>query len=262
MENASKALIMAGSVLIALMIIGALLLMFNNLSNYQDVGIEETRDAQVVAFNNQFETYNRDNVRGSDLYSLLNKVVDYNRRKSTEGTGQNDEGQFLAYEPMKITFNFDKKLDMFRAPTSSANDTYTYLIKHNEYIQSSTVNTFQAEIGDTVSDLEDKYGADSLTKLVAKTTEIFIPNNSTDEEKQEAVEEFKRTCKKNKIGSIDVNTITWDDIKEQSQIRKDVYQYYEYVQFKRAQFNCEGTDYSNQTGRIIEMNFKFNGNFL
>ncbi len=33
MENASKALIMAGSVLIALLIIGALILMFNNLSN-------------------------------------------------------------------------------------------------------------------------------------------------------------------------------------------------------------------------------------
>ena len=34
MENASKALIMAGSILIGLMVIGALLLMFNSLSSY------------------------------------------------------------------------------------------------------------------------------------------------------------------------------------------------------------------------------------
>ena len=82
MENASKALIMAGSVLIALMIIGALLLMFNNLSSYQNTNNDNEMQAQIIEFNNQYETYNRDDVRGSDLYSLLNKVIDYNRRKS------------------------------------------------------------------------------------------------------------------------------------------------------------------------------------
>ena len=65
MENASKALIMAGGVLIALMILGALLLMFNNLSSYQNTNTQTTEEAQVIAFNNQFETYNRNGVRGS-----------------------------------------------------------------------------------------------------------------------------------------------------------------------------------------------------
>lgn len=86
MENASKALIMAGSVLIALVIIGALVLMFNSLSNYQETDTQSTREQQVVDFNNQYETYNRKDVRGSDLYSLFNKVIDYNRRKSEWGT--------------------------------------------------------------------------------------------------------------------------------------------------------------------------------
>ena len=36
MENASKALIMAASVLIALVIIGAFMLMMSNLTDYQD----------------------------------------------------------------------------------------------------------------------------------------------------------------------------------------------------------------------------------
>ena len=106
MENASKALIMAGSVLIALMIIGALILMFGNLTSYQGTDTQSTRSAQVTEFNNQFETYNRDDVRGSDLYSLLNKVIDYNRRQTTAGTG-NDRGQELAYMPMEVNFTID-----------------------------------------------------------------------------------------------------------------------------------------------------------
>lgn len=139
MENASKALIMAGSVLIALMIIGALLLMFNGLSNYQKTDTTTTREAQVIEFNNQYETYNRKNVRGSDLYSVLNRVVDYNRRKSTEGKGK-DEGQYLAYIPMTIIINFAGKNQNFSA------DGTIRLIKMNTYTQSNTQNDFEKDI--------------------------------------------------------------------------------------------------------------------
>ena len=44
MENASKALIIAGSVLIALLVIGALMLMFNNLTTYQNAGEDNEKD--------------------------------------------------------------------------------------------------------------------------------------------------------------------------------------------------------------------------
>ena len=72
MENASKALLMAAGVLIALIIIGALLLMFNNLSNYQETNTQNTRESQIVEFNKQFETYDRNDVRGNELISLTN----------------------------------------------------------------------------------------------------------------------------------------------------------------------------------------------
>ncbi len=136
MENASKALLMAGSVLIALMIIGALLLMFNNLSSYQEADIQTTREAQVIEFNNQYETYNRKNVRGSDLYSLLSKVIDYNRRKSTEGTGD-DQGQFLAYDPMTIYVWVGEDKSGFYA----SNDNKVTHIIQTSYEQSGGTNT-------------------------------------------------------------------------------------------------------------------------
>ena len=101
MENASKALVMAGSVLIALMIIGALILMFNNLFSYQQINQTDKRTDQTIEFNNQFETYNREEVRGSELYSLLNRAIDYNRKNLTEGTG---------FTTIKVTFTFGGKL--------------------------------------------------------------------------------------------------------------------------------------------------------
>lgn len=141
MENASKALVMAGSVLIALLIIGALLLMFNNLSSYQGAGTQETRETQVIEFNNQFETFNRKNVRGSDLYSLLNKVVDYNRRKSTKGTGGQDEGQYLAYQPISVKIDFAGKNNLF-----SVDGIDNQLIKNPSYTQSATENDFETKL--------------------------------------------------------------------------------------------------------------------
>ena len=214
MENASKALIMAGSVLIALMIIGALLLMFNNLSNYQKTETQNTREAQVIEFNNQYETYNRKNVRGSDLYSLLNRVVDYNRRKSSEGTGK-DDGQYLAYQPMTITFDLDGKTDQFYAPTVSSEDAaYTHLIdEEGRYEQSSTVNQFEDSIGSTIKILESKYGTDSLINLTTGLTKIFIADSSTDVEKDVAIENFKKAYKKNQIDDINIENITWENIK-------------------------------------------------
>ena len=44
-------------------------------------------------------------------------------------------------------------------------------------------------------------------------------------------------------------------------LKKKVDTYYEYVQFKRAKFDCIGTEYDQDTGRILKMNFKFTGKF-
>jgi len=262
MENASKALIMAGSVLIALMIIGALLLMFNNLSNYQQIGKQEKKEAQIIEFNNQYETYNRNNVRGSELYSLLNRTADYNRRKSIEGTGSADEGQYLAFEPIKITFDLNGKLGQFRAPTTSSGDTYTYLIINNKYEQSSTKNEFENDISSTLTTLENRYGKQNLTNLVTGVSKIFIKTlNSTQEQREIATNNFKSAYKSSTVDGININDIEWNNIKEGTNIRKAVYQYYEYIQFKRAKFDCESVKYNSETGRIIEMNFKFNGKF-
>ena len=247
MENASKALIMAGSVLIALMIIGALILTFSNLTAYQETNTRSTRSTQMAEFNSQYETYNRKDVRGSDLYSLLNKAIDYNRRESSAGTNWADKGQEIAYEPMVIEFTIDKS-------ELVAPDGASKLFTTNTYTVSGKSNDFGNKVKDEIDDLEGEYGQSSLTNLTTNLTKIFIDDSSTSQEKKEAVQNFNSASKKKTVSD-------FKEIDGKSQIRQDVYMYYEYIQFKRAHFDCEKVEYNNQTGRITKMEFKFNGKF-
>ena len=81
MENASKALIMAGGVLISLMVIGLLVLFYNNLSGMQKIKTDSETEQQATEFNKQYDVYARD-VYGSEILSIANKIADYNKREA------------------------------------------------------------------------------------------------------------------------------------------------------------------------------------
>lgn len=81
MENASKALIIAGSVLVALMVISLLVIFFNNIRDLQGIEQDSEKLEQTVEYNKQYDVYAR-NVYGSELLSIANKVVDYNKREA------------------------------------------------------------------------------------------------------------------------------------------------------------------------------------
>ena len=85
MENASKALIMAGSILISIMVITLLVMGYNNLTETMNAKNDEDAVEQVTQFNKQYDVYYRNNLYGSDILSLANKVDYYNERQSKEG---------------------------------------------------------------------------------------------------------------------------------------------------------------------------------
>ena len=78
MENASKALVMAGGVLIALLVIGAVMLMVNNLSVYQNAQDINTKTSQIAEFNNKFIPYERNDLSILELKTVYNKIEDNN----------------------------------------------------------------------------------------------------------------------------------------------------------------------------------------
>ena len=59
MENATKALIMAGGILIAILIIGSFMLFFGDLNEYEQTKSDAVVQEQVVKFNNSYTSYDR-----------------------------------------------------------------------------------------------------------------------------------------------------------------------------------------------------------
>ena len=82
MENASKALLIAGGVLIAIIIITMFIMMFSRLSNIQKDQEEQTKIEQLAAFNAEFEAYNKKVMYGVDVITLINKVAENNKKYS------------------------------------------------------------------------------------------------------------------------------------------------------------------------------------
>lgn len=82
MENASKALIIAGAILLAILIIGIGMVVYNNASKAMgDTGMDEY---QIQAYNSKFESYEGSNVSGSNVRNLVNAVTTHNRLKSDD----------------------------------------------------------------------------------------------------------------------------------------------------------------------------------
>ena len=76
MENASKALIMAGSILMAILVIGVLVFMFGRLSDVEQTKLEANRDAKEKSYEKKFEDYNK-TLYGSEILSLANLNAHY-----------------------------------------------------------------------------------------------------------------------------------------------------------------------------------------
>lgn len=82
MENASKALIMAGSILISILIIGALILMFSKLGGLKKTELDSEEVSKLLKYEQRIESYCEPGLYGSQLASLANLIEDYNKRQA------------------------------------------------------------------------------------------------------------------------------------------------------------------------------------
>ena len=84
MENASKALIIAGAILLAILIISLGIMIYNQASGV--VNNNSMTEVEVTTFNQKFEQYLGDKVRGANVNSLINAVNTNNM--STDDTSK------------------------------------------------------------------------------------------------------------------------------------------------------------------------------
>ena len=86
MENASKALTIAASTLLGVMILVVIVYFFNNISSWPKQQDEMTKSEQIALFNKEYEVYNKKQMYGVDVISCLNKAKS-NDEKYVEGGG-------------------------------------------------------------------------------------------------------------------------------------------------------------------------------
>lgn len=79
MENASKALLIAGGVIISLIIIGVVVYVFSSAKSMQEELDTNSKIQQISQHNKQFEAYYKKVMRGIDIITITNKIIDNNK---------------------------------------------------------------------------------------------------------------------------------------------------------------------------------------
>ena len=93
MENASKALLIAGGVLIAILIVSVLVVTLNIVNSNQRTREKALATEQLAEFNQKYEAYNKKALRGTDIITLKNMAKSEGNAvtvKVTNGTEEID----------------------------------------------------------------------------------------------------------------------------------------------------------------------------
>ena len=89
MENATKALIMAGAILIAILLISVGLIVFNSTKGVAEQSGAASETMEVGIYNSQFTKYCGDRVLGSKVNDLQNFVKSYKSANSGKNISVN-----------------------------------------------------------------------------------------------------------------------------------------------------------------------------
>lgn len=119
MENAAKALTIAGGILISLLILGIIIFGYNNLSNLSKQQEDKKEIEQLAAFNKEYESYNRKLLRGVDVISLMYKAIDNNEKYKDN----------LDYYGIEITFKMKNPISYKKEDMKENGKTKTKVIE-------------------------------------------------------------------------------------------------------------------------------------
>ena len=274
MENATKALLIAGGVLLAMLLIAVLIFAWGQFSEYYKNTQSLADIDDITNFNMQFTNYEDRDVYGYELISLANLVADYNFRYSSYSANPADANDRSAqndkyYAPIKMTIKFNS-VDELKNDLWYDDAAITHLFGQLYYEQSKTVN----QIANIISNGETNvklYGnnnnasrlAKSISTLLAaengETVRIYAErytsgdlNRAKEMLKNEAIAKYK---------SITGEELTYNDLLAKIAGNEgNIKQYYEYYQFKKAIFKCDinSITYDSISQRVNSISFTYN----
>ena len=230
MENASKALIMAGGILIAILVIGALMLMFNQIGSYEKAQTSNVKNSQLAQFNMDFERYTDDNgITGADLVSLANKIIDYNKKTGVSNSVNYDIKMSLEVENIE---NFRKRFGYYSSKDA--------LFTEDKYvIDSSKKNNDLKEALDTFNSAD--------IELLKKVSNFYDKDNRT--QSQNDIKKVLMEIDKTQYNN-------WSLSGTSAPTELQIQRYREYYEFKASKFIIS-QDPEYKDGQIQKLYFKY-----
>ena len=276
MENSAKAIIIAGGMFILIMVITLLVIFGRSLSSYMQGQHDKEMVKQITEFNNKFANYQGTELRGNELISVLNRVIDYNALEAGE----------YGYDPVLVEIDLVDRNALDSVIKFNSTDENFLFKKNVSKIKNSkdsddelkTISQKGTTILSKYSDKEkypDNYiprlTDTKLQKLSAEISNIAQKQdnsswlNKYDEENRKTVYNSTRAKKLTNILGYTVSAVGTEickinvDGKEKDiipAVKKATCEYYQYTQFKRIMFKCTSIEYSQDTGRINKMSFE------
>lgn len=225
MENASKALIMAGSLLISLLIIGALVFMYNQFADVQQTKTDVDEEGKLGEYSKKFEDYNRV-VYGSELLSLANLQEDYNKTQASE----------KGYTKIEIKVMINKEITGIGQFNTGENEIAQFSADRKTIerkISELATEKYPKKTGKTI-----KYYSQLSNMEIAKSFDLLDKINATsDSEYYDALKENTETS-----GLI-------EKLKDYKNLTSS------YTEFKNKRFKCTQIKYDQNNGRVTYMKF-------
>ncbi len=229
MENAAKALEIAGGILIAALVVSVLIISYNNMKALPDTQEQVLSAQQLQSFNQSFLSYNSQNLQGIDMISLINKAEDNEKNKEY---------------PVTIKFTITKRINIqiVRHYLNVQNKWSTNIYKDTSNI-SLYVGTYSSENVIQYMKNESTFFGSLKNNIGNQTSEIYCDENGDTANGEEYYTKryekdiFPSTSDSSRTGKGQYFTLTNP-----------------YTEFKKKKFKCTNVGY-NENGRVNLMEF-------
>lgn len=181
MENASKALTIAGGVLIAVMLAVLVYYVFNHWGEIQKMEQEDVETVKVEEFNKSYLSYEKV-LYGSELLGLVNKMSDYNI---------SDDVKYNAYGTMDLKV----EIKLLSGSTDNLfNRTGTYSLstvkRTIDDVMRKTVERYSGKVSDSQWEFLAKSSNNSEQSFDDLCQELNISSSVNRRDLQEAAKEY------------------------------------------------------------------------
>ena len=262
MENANKALVMAASTLLAVMLLTLFVTFIGKVSKWPETEDTIKNTEQIVAFNKEYEVFQKSAMYGADVISCLNKAKN-NNEKYVEGGIFIDDGTGVHGEDYLIDIEVEIKKALTEsievtAKKANASGTYTVgvvygeteLIKPNIYLG----QVFGIDEYKMLTDFEssDSLMYNNVTNTFSQIRTFNLLNSDKVLEKLLQHSDSPKKVVKNS-GNNDVYN-TYESPKKYGWVSATWSTYLD--SFKKKKFKCTNLEYCEKTGRVNKLEFE------